>query len=105
MLGLAQTFPDVDPTVTNIDEVPLPELIDQPEGTVQLYDVAFNADVVYSSSLPSLGTTFPFTVAAPGNWVTVTYKLPADPLPQLFEGVAETFPEELPTVTDIDEVP
>ena len=47
----------------------------------------------------------PVTVAVPGNGVTVTYKLPVVPLPQLFEGAAVTFPEELPTVTDIDEVP
>ena len=41
--GVTQTFP-VGPRVTLMDEVPCPELIVHPAGTVQLYEVAFVAD-------------------------------------------------------------
>jgi len=103
--GIAQTSPDESLTVTEIEDVPWPEFIVHPVGTVQLYDVAFEADAEYTCELFCPGVELPVTDACPGNSVTVTYKFPAVPLPQEFDGVVETFPGELPTVTEIEEVP
>jgi len=44
--GVAHTCPELDPTVTLIVEVPCPEFIDHPDGTVQSYDVALFAFAV-----------------------------------------------------------
>ena len=42
--GVAVTFPVELPVVTETEEVPWPEFIVHPVGTVQVYDVAFGAD-------------------------------------------------------------
>ena len=51
------------------------------------------------------GEEEPETLAVPGVGLTVTDWQPCVPLPQLLEGVAQTCPEDVPTVTLIEEVP
>ena len=99
--GVAVTFPEL-PGV-DVKLVPEPEFGDQSAGAVQLNDVAFVEVALNVNGTPVQPEPGPVIVAAPGKGVTVTFILPAVPFPQLFDGMAVTFPE-LPGV-DVKLVP
>lgn len=100
--GVAVTFPELPGVEVNVD--PEPVFGDQPAGAVQLNDVAFEEVALNVIGVPPQPELEPVTAAAPGtDAVTVTLLLPAEPVPQLLDGVAVTVPE-LPGV-DVKLVP
>jgi hypothetical protein len=103
--GATEIEPDDDPVVTLIVEVPCPEFIVQPDGTVQLYEDA--SDEVHEKvcCVPEQHDEFPDIDAFPGTELTVTKLLAVAPVPQEFDGTTDNEPEDNPTVTLIIEVP
>lgn len=77
----------------------------QPDGVVQLKDVALGADAVKVMGVPAVPELRPLTTAWPGIGVIVTFLIPGDPFPQLFRGVAVILPELPGVLVKLEPVP
>ncbi len=99
--GVTETLPALEPTVTLIAFVPWPVVTDQPEGTAQVYVTPGTSDTEYVTPVaPWQGLLLPvIEPGCAGSGFTVTANVLAVPLPHVFDGVTETFPELEPTVT------
>jgi hypothetical protein len=105
--GVTETFPALAPTVTLIEFVPWPAVIDQPEGRAQVYVTPDTLVTEYVTPVALWqGLLLPVIVpGCEGSELTVTANVLAVPLPHVFDGVTETFPALAPTVTLIEFVP
>ena len=95
-------------TVAVIEEVPCPEEITHPEGTVQVYVVALlTPEIVNVCDVPAQKEAFPLIEADElvGVVVTVTALLPVEEEEQAPVAITDTFPEVVPAVTLIELVP
>jgi len=107
-VGVTDTVPEVEPIVTAIEVVFEPEVITEPDGTLQVYPVApLTAEILYVTPVCPAHTVVDPVIepATAGIVFTVTEAVVANAaLPHVFVGVTDTVPEVEPIVTVIEVV-